>query len=129
MSGFGSCSKEASLRSCCLRGFVMRYCGMAVPHMERCSPACLCYRSSPCRCTTPPLSSSGLAWRGLLLAAVLWFVSCLAIAEIHYSRGWPPSPIDQSLRDLKAAQGAYPYLPRFREGMAMRLKIFGEQGI
>jgi hypothetical protein len=33
------------------------------------------------------------------------------------------------MRELKAAQAAYPYLPRFREGMGMRLKIFGEKGI
>jgi hypothetical protein len=63
-----------------------------------------------------------------LLLAVTGFVTSLSIAEWRYARAWPPTPVEQGLSDLKAAQRAYPFLPRFREGMGRRLQVFGETG-
>jgi len=36
--------------------------------------------------------------------------------------------VGNSLANLKAAQDTYPFLPRFREGMGVRLKIYATQG-
>lgn len=52
------------------------------------------------------------------------FATWLTSAEFHYARGWPPHDIASSMNELHKAYALYPYMPRFRDGAAIRLKIF-----
>ena len=67
--------------------------------------------------------------RGLLLVAALLFATSLSIADMHYAKGWPPASLQQGWDELLTARRTYPYLPRFREGLADRLKLVAEKGI
>lgn len=53
----------------------------------------------------------------------------LAMAEWHYAQGMPPHPLDDAtFGHLERARALYPLMQRFRDGPAVRFKLFEEQG-
>jgi hypothetical protein len=63
-----------------------------------------------------------------LLGVTLAAVTALSTAESYYARGWQPKSIGQSIAYLQAAHRAYPFLPRFREGVGKRLQVYAVTG-
>ena len=57
------------------------------------------------------------------------FAISLSLADYHYGRGWPPNSMDKSMRQLDQARRLYPFLPRFQNGMAVRMQMFAGSGM
>ena len=129
MSGFGSVMRVA-LALLCYAVFYLPYCGGRA--ISRC--ALFCWRSasrpsSSCRCTIRRPSFLQLCARALLLGIVLTAATRLSLAEWHYAQAWPPATIEAAMPELEKARSLYPLLRRFRDGPALRLKLYAERGV
>src|ERR1700692_67375 len=92
-------------------------------------PSSASKRSLACRSTIRQPHFLLLVVRGIYLAPAVVFAIWLSLADWHYARGWPPRSPETGLEELHKAQALYPFMHRFRDGPALRWRIFVEQGL